>query len=330
VAGLQTQYAPSGYIGLWSRLDGVALRDLTVALERRRAVQATLMRSTIHIVSARDYWPFAVGVRRSRREWWQRTHAKEVGGVDLHSAARKVRAALGDGVRRRDELIELCRAIAPDHAAGVWNGLPLELVRAPPSGTWERRRADLYATAESWLGPESADEPTGLKLLLERYLGGFGPAALADAASWAGVDVAALRPVAEDLKLRTFRDENGRKLLDLPRRPLPAPETPAPPRFLPTWDATLLVHARRTQILPEGLRPLVFDVKTPHSLPTFLVDGAVAGRWRVEARSRRATLVAEPFAPLPRTARRGLREEAEALIRFVEPDAVSYAVRIAS
>jgi hypothetical protein len=327
VAGLQTQYAPSGYIGLWSRLEGVALRDLTLALERRRAVQATLMRSTIHIVSAKDFWPFAVGIRRSREETWRRTR-KRLGDVNLHAVAESVRTALGDGVGRRDELIELCRAVAPDGAASVWNGLPLELVRVPPSGTWERRRADLYATAESWVGPEKSDEPTGLRLLLQRYLGGFGPATLADAASWAGVPVATLRPAAEQLRLRTFHDEEGKTLLDVPRASLPAAATPAPPRFLPTWDATLLAHARRTQILPEALRPLVFDVKTPHSLPTFLVDGAVAGCWRVEVKARGATLHVEPFEPLPRSALAVLRDEAERLVRFVEPDAVSHAVRV--
>jgi hypothetical protein len=116
-------------------------------------------------------------------------------------------------------------------------------------------------------------------------------------------------------------------VLDLPRAPLPGADAVAPVRFLPTWDATLLVHARRTQILPERFRLLVFDVKTPHSVPTFIVDGAVAGKWRVEKSARKATLVLEPFEPLPRTARQAVRDEAERLVRFIEPDAVSYAVR---
>jgi hypothetical protein len=327
VAGLQTQYAPSGYIGLWSRLGGFGLSDLTRALERRRAVQATLMRSTIHIVSVRDFWLFADGIRRSRGAWWQRTHGKRLGPLDIEAVAERVRAELGDGVRHRDELVDLCRAFAPDNATAVWNGLPLDLVRAPPSGTWERRRADLFAAAEAWLAPPTTDEQAGLDHLLRRYLGGFGPAPLADAANWAGVPVTTLRPAAERLRLRRFCDEDGNELLDLPRAPLPAPDVGAPARFLPTWDATLLVHARRTQILPERFRPLVFDVKTPHSLPTFLVDGAVAGSWRTERTRGAATLTLEPFEPLPRTARRDLRDEAERFVRFVEPDATSYKVR---
>jgi hypothetical protein len=327
VAGLQTQYAPSGYIGLWSRLAGFRLADLTRALERRRAVQATLMRSTIHVVSGRDFWLFADGLRRSREDWWRRTHARRLGEVDMAAVARTIRDALGDGVRHRDELVELCRAFKPEDGTAVWNGLALELVRAPPSGTWERRRADLYASAEAWVGSSPGDEAAGLQHLLRRYLGGFGPAPLADAANWAGVPVATMRPAAERLSLRVFRDGQGKELLDLPRAPLPGSGVPAPPRFLPTWDATLLVHARRTQILPEQLRPLVFDVKTPHSLPTFLVDGAVAGSWRVEKTARKATLVLEPFERLRTADRAQLREEGEGLLRAVEPDAPSYAVR---
>jgi hypothetical protein len=136
-----------------------------------------------------------------------------------------------------------------------------------------------------------------------------------------------MRPAAERLRLRTFRDEEGKVLLDLPRAPLPDGDTPAPVRFLPTWDATLLVHARRTQILPERFRPLVFHTKTPHSVNTFVVDGAVAGKWRVERAATKATLLLEPFDALSQAAERELRDEGERLVRFHEPDARSFATR---
>jgi hypothetical protein len=323
VAGLQTQYAPSAYIRLWSSLEGFELADLTRALERKQAVQATLMRSTIHIVSPRDFWPFAEAVGPSREAWWLRTHGREVGtDADLASVAAKLRAELADRVWRRDELDALLRS----HGSSIWNGAWVALVRVPPSGTWERRRADRFQLAEEWLGPSDADEERGLAHLLRRYLLGFGPARLADAASWAGVPVAKLKPAAERLELRTFRDEDGKTLLDLPGAPLPG-DVPIPVRFLPTWDATLLVHARRTQILPERFRPLIFHTKAPHSFATFLVDGAVAGRWRVERTRDRATLLYEPFEPLSGAAERELREEGDRLVRFHEPDAASYAVR---
>jgi Winged helix DNA-binding domain len=327
VGGLQAQYAPSPYIRLWSCLERFALADLDRALERKRLVQATLLRSTIHVVSAADYWPFADGLRSSRRAWWERTHARHVGGLDVRAAARAVAAAIGDGVRHRDELLEICRTFEPSHPTLVWNGLPLDLVRVPPSGTWKRRRADLYATAEAWLGSSGSTEQEGRQLLLHRYLAGFGPAQLSEAASWAGVPVAALEPAAERLRLRTFRDGEGKLLLDVPRAALPDEDEPAPVRFLPTWDATLLVHARRTQILPERFRPLVFNTKTPHSVQTFTVEGAVAGTWRVERSARRATLLFHPFEPLPPGEVRAVRDEGERLVRFVEPDAASHAVR---
>ena len=285
------------------------------------------MRSTIHVVSAADFWPFAIAIRRERREWWDRAHRKLIGPVDMEAADAMVAAALADGPRRRNELLEVVRPLAPDRPTAVWNGVGVELVRVPPSGTWERRRADLYATAESWLGKPTLDEAAGLDHTLARYLRGFGPARLADAADWMGVRITTLKPSAERLRLRRFVDEQGKTLLDVPRAPLPEEDAAAPARFLPTWDATLLVHARRTQILPERFRPLVFHTKTPHSFPTFLVDGAVAGRWRVETAGGKATLLLEPFEPLPRDAIRELHEEAERLVRAIEPDAASYAVR---
>lgn len=303
VAGLQTQYAPSGYISLWSRLERFERDDLTRALEQRRAVQATLMRGTIHVVSRRDYWLFAAGIRRSLREWFLKIQRSRSDGADLEERAARLRAELASGPKSRAELKEL---------GSGWAGVFGELVRAPPSGTWERRRADVFAAAETWVGPCDASEDEGLEHLARRYLQGFGPATLNDIASWAGVSVTTLRPALERLKLRRLRSEAGKELLDLPRAPLPDPETPAPVRFLPTWDATLLVHARRTLILPEEYRPRVFNTKTPHSVNTFLVDGAVAGTWRYDGGRIRL----EPFHKLPRGTMTELEEEGERLAAF--------------
>jgi hypothetical protein len=309
VAGLQAQYAPSMYIGLWSRIAGFERADLTRALERRRVVQGTLMRSTIHLVSARDYWPFALGIRRSRREWWLRVHRARGDADDMEAVAERLRRRLAGGTARRDEIHELLGAdTVLTNRIGLW----LDLVRVPPSGTWERRRADLYATAESWLGPERGSPQEGVEHLVRRYLGGFGPATRAEIAGWAGLAPTELEPVLGRLRLRRFRTESGEELVDLPRAPLPDPETPAPVRFLPTWDATLLVHARSTGILPEKYRPRVFDTKTPHSVPTFLVDGAVAGTWRYE----RGHVLTEPFGRLGRATQRELGAEAERLAEF--------------
>ena len=147
VAGLQTQYAPSAYIGLWSRLESFELPQLTRALERKRAVQGTLMRSTIHVVSARDYWLFADGIGPSREAWWRKTHGKSVEG-DVGAVREQLRAELAGRVWNRKELEELHRT----YASTIWQGAWIELVRVPPSGTWERRRADLFQLAEEWIG----------------------------------------------------------------------------------------------------------------------------------------------------------------------------------
>ena len=186
-------------------------------------------------------------------------------------------------------------------------------MRAPPSGTWERRRADLYAGAEAWLGPPAPDAAeTAVAHLVTRYLGGFGPATRHEIADFAGLPLGAVDPALAGLRLRRFRSEAGETLLDLPRAPLPPAATPAPVRFLPTWDATLLVHARRTGILPERHRPRIFNTKAPQSFPTFLVDGEVAGTWRHEDGAIRLA----PFEPLDAATRRALDAEAERLARL--------------
>ena len=312
IAGLQTQYAPSGYIGLWSRMRNFRREALTTALEQRRVIQGTLLRSTIHMVSARDYWLCLAAIKESRKAWWRRTR-KELAHVDVERVAASVREQLRNQPRRAADLKAMLAA--SDWPPAIWGGVSewVDMVRVPPSGTWEQRRADLYASAESWLRPATHTEAAGLEHLVRRYLGAFGPASIRDVAGWAGIPPTKFRAVMEQIPLRRFRDENGKELFDLPRAPRPDPNAPAPVRFLPTWDATLLVHARRTQILPEHYRPLVFNTKTPHSVPTFLVDGAVAGTWRFE----RGRVELKPFAALPAAARADVDQEAKSLADFL-------------
>ena len=305
IGGIQAQYAPSMYIGLWSRLEGFEREQLTRALERKSVIQGSMMRATIHLVSKRDYWPFVVGIREGQQKWWLRVH-KGVTRREIAANDRKIRKALSGQTLSRAELEEVIgQRLGP---AGIF----VDLVRVPPSGTWERRRADLYALAEDWVGPEGSGASDGVKRLVSAYLQGFGPARVTEIADWASLDVSTARRAIEDLELRRFEDAQGKELIDLPRLPLPDAETPAPVRFLPVWDATLLVHARRTQILPEKYRARVFNVRTPHSVNTFLVDGQVAGTWRHE--NGRVQVV--PFDQLPKGARSELADEAERLAAF--------------
>ena len=300
MGGLQAQYAPSMYVGLWSRMKRFERADLDRALERRAVVQGTLMRTTIHLVSARDYWPFAMSVRRARREWWLRLQKGAVDEATMRRQATRLRRLLAEGPRTAAEVKTLTSGYV-----GLW----LDLVRVPPSGTWERRRADLYAAAEDWLGASDATEREGLELLVRRYLGAFGPASLADVSSWSAVPAKRLEKVLAPMSLRRFRDEDGRELVDLPRAPLPDPDTPAPVRFLPVWEAMLLVHARRTGVLSEEYRSRVFSAQNPASANTFLVDGLVAGSWRYgDGRIELA-----PFRRLSRAVRDELADEAARL-----------------
>jgi hypothetical protein len=305
MGGLQAQYAPAMYIGLWTRVEGFDRDALTRALERRSVVQGTLMRTTIHLVSKRDYWPFAVALRGRRSE---RARVYKFPEREFERAAARIRRFLSAGPRRQSEIVEALGAETWRPGVGLW----LELVRVPPSGTWEQRRADLYALATDWVGPENASAEDGIELLVRRYLQGFGPAPANDIANWSGLKPTAIKPALERLQLRRFRDEQGKELLDLPRAPLPDPDTPAPVRFLPVWDATLLVHARRTGVLPERHRPRIFNVKTPHSVSTFLIDGRVAGTWRYEEGRVQLT----PFGRLAKATQVELKEEAERLAAF--------------
>ncbi|WP_028057421.1 winged helix DNA-binding domain-containing protein [Candidatus Solirubrobacter pratensis] len=302
IGGIQAQYAPSMYIGLWSRVNDLERDAVTDGLERRGIVQATLMRSTIHLVSKADYWPLALAIRGARRVSWRRATKST---ADMDAAAATAREALRGRHLRRAELEQLVGKEA-FHGLGLW----LDMVRVPPSGTWERRRADLYGLAEEWVGAPG-DAGDAHATLVRRYLQGFGPATRNEIANFAGLRVSDLE--LDGLDLCRFAAEDGAELLDLPGAPLPGADTPAPPSFLPTWDATLLGHARRALIIREEDRPRIFSSKTPQSFPTFLAGGTVAGTWRFAD----GEVILDPWRPLPAADLRALEEEGEALARYL-------------
>jgi hypothetical protein len=313
VAGLQTQYAPSGYVGLWSRLEGFGREALTDALHDGRIVQAWVMRCTIHMVSARDYWPFTEAVRAPRREWWRRS-ARPPAELDIAAAAKAVRGYLADAPLKQAEIQK--RLVAEGFPREAWTGVQLwlDLVRVPPAGTWATPRAHVYGLAEHTVCPPepALSEEEAQELLAARYLRGFGPASAADVGSFCGWTITVARSVLSRMELRRFRDEQGGELVDVPEAPLPPADTPAPVRFLGQWDANLLVHVRRAQILPEEHRKRVFATNMPQSVPTFLVDGRVAGTWRHTDGEVRC----EPFHALPASAAAALADEAERLAAF--------------
>jgi Winged helix DNA-binding domain len=305
MGGLQAQYAPAIYVGLWSRAAGLQRPDVTKALERRSIVQGTMMRSTIHVVSARDYWPFMVATDEARRQWFARVYRGPYGESDFTAACETVRDLLAAGPQSVSALVD---AVGKD----LWDGIHIDMVRVPPSGTWERRRADLYGLAEQWIPPPAITKEAARELLIRRYLGGFGPAVATDIGTWAGMPVDRILPTLERMDLRRFRAEDGKELVDVKRMPLPDADVAAPVRFLHVWDAILLVHARRKAVIAEEHRPLIFNTKLPQSKPTFIVDGAVAGTWKYEA----GQVKLSEFAPIPKKWKRELEEEAKALAAF--------------
>lgn len=312
IGGLQAQYAPAMYVGLWSRVEGMTREDLTQALIKKSVIQGTLLRATIHLVSAGDYWPWTTGIRESRRQWWLRVQLGALTAAAMVGAADTIRALLASGPKPRKELEA---AVGKESWSGV--GLWLDMVRVPPTGTWERRRADLFGNAETWIPrrDERAVEidPVLARIqLVKRYLGGFGPSTRNEIAEWSGLSTDEITRALESIETKLFASEDGKDLYDLPRAPLPAADTAAPVRFIHVWDAMLLVHARRTGVLKEEYRKLIFNTKTPHSVPTFLVDGTVAGTWRYEG----GKVDVSPFDPLPRTKKREVEEEAKALAAF--------------
>ena len=303
IAGIQNQYAPNGYIGLWSRLADFKRENLTAALESREVVQGTTLRGTIHLVTPEFFQLSNDGVREERAAWWFRASRRN-DQETMRKVAQKIAGALSRGPRKRAQLV---KELGIDSV--TWTGATafLDLIRVPPSGTWENRRADLY---ELFSAP-SIDPAAARREMVDRYLRAFGPASAKDVATFLGLHLNGITPLLAEY--RTFRTEDGIELFDVGDGLLPDPQTPAPPRFLPPWDANLLVHARRSRILPEEYRPLIFNTKLPQSVPTFLIDGKVAGTWRLDA----VDLQISPYRKLDQRSAAALGEEAERLREFI-------------
>lgn len=305
VGGLQTQYSPSGYVGLWTRLASFRREELTAALEDRSAIQATLMRVTIHTVARGDFWRFAVGVRRARRAAASGIRALPP-EAELRARSALLAAALANGPRTVRELGELASGFIG--TLGLW----VDLVRVPPSGTWDRRRADRLDLAETWVGPSDVTEQEGLAHLVRACLRGFGPARWADIAGWAGISVADAQRGGAELSLVRYRDEAGRELVDLPDLPLPDADVPAPVRFLAPFETITLVGFRRARILPEEHRPKLFATGNQWAVGTVLVDGRVVASWSF----RDGTVRVQPLEEIGRRDADAIEAERAALEAF--------------
>jgi hypothetical protein len=305
LCALQAQYSLSPYIALWTRLTGFQREQLTRALEGREVVKSTLFRITLHITSARDYPYFAAAFLPAAQEMTARVTPEQTAKL-----SRKVHAA-----SKKPLTHEQLEALAAEEMGGRWRTRILApLLHLPPSGTWRFWGTPTLIGMKTWLGVDLPDREKGAKRIVERHLAAFGPATQQDLLRFAGVRVGDLRPALEQLELRAFRDERGRKLLDLPRAPLPDGETPAPIRFLPKWDSSILAYAppERTRILPEKFRSTVIR-KNGDVLPTVLVDGFVAATWNID---RKRGLEIQPLRRLTKAERAEIDDEGERLVEF--------------
>jgi hypothetical protein len=307
ICAIQAQWPQSPFIALWTRLTGFRKEQLVRALEQRTVVKSQLFRITLHMSSARDYPYYAAVWLRSARETTPGVDRKTIDQLALH-----VKTLAMKGAVTHDQVAD----IAAEKMGGFrWRTRTLTpLVHLLPSGTWSHYgRAELQAM-EAVLGVELPSREDGAERLVQRYLAAFGPATQEDLLRFAGVRVSDIRPGLDRVALRRFRDERGRVLLDLPRAPLPDGDTPAPVRFLPKWDSSILGFAppERTRILPETFRSTVIR-KNGDVLPTVLVDGFAAATWGID---RKHALTFQPLRKLTKAEQVDVREEGERLREF--------------
>lgn len=312
LVGLQGQDPELPYIGLWNRIDGFAHDDLTRLLAERAVVRATLFRGTQHLLPTGDYrWirPLLQPLldRLGRSFFTQFTP-----GVDQAELTAEARRILDAGTVTRPDLGRALARRWPEHE-GRWLAraaqVALPVLHPYPDGTWGHRGHTPFVLAEHWLD-EPFDDRRGIDDLVLRYLAGFGPASVKDMQAWSGLT--RLREVFDRLRprLRTYRGEAGAELFDLPDRTPADPGLPAPVRFLPGFDNVTFGYADRARIIADEHRPyLVAEA-------ALTVDGYVRGVWSL----RRGTLTVSLFTPLTGPEEAAVRAEADALLRFAEPD----------
>jgi hypothetical protein len=328
--GLQAQAPFPPYYGLWSRLAGFRPDDLATLITGRRVVRIALMRGTIHLVSADDCLTLRPLIQPVLDKALATTYGRQLAGVDTRALAAAGRAFTESEPRTFRELGALLAEQWPGHspaalAQGVRGLVPL--VQVPPRAVWGAAGQARHTPAEAWLGRELDRDPS-LDTMVLRYLAAFGPASVRDVQAWSGLT--GLREVADRLRpaLRTFRDENGAELLDLPDAPRPDPGTPAPVRLVAEYDNLILSHADRTRVVSESDRPRLYG-RNGVFPGTVLVNGFVAGLWRVARSAGAVTLTVEPFGKIGARDRVAITEEAGRMLAFAAPAGAAADIRFA-
>jgi DNA glycosylase AlkZ-like len=306
LVGMQAQWPPAPYVGIWTRTTSFRREALERELARGSIVKANLIRMTLHLVTLRDYGLMRAAISESG-------HADQ--WPDPKLVAPTVRALAEEGPTTSVEalaLIEREHGLTGLRARRAWQGgrMRAHVLHDHLSASWDAPQRHRFVALDE---PEAHDPVEARAEIVRRYLAAFGPALRQDIDAWSMMRQPQIKAALERLEpLRRFRDENGRELLDVPRAPLPDPETPAPVRFLPKWDNVLLSFTDRTRVLPEEYRKKVIS-RGGDVAQTFLVDGLVAGIWEAE----NGRVVLKPFAKLSRAAQREVNEEKERLEAFL-------------
>ena len=323
LVGMQAQVPTDPYIALWGRLEDFRHEELGGLIRSHAAVRGSLMRATLHLVTARDYPPLrslmAPVLERNFRSG--SPFGRLLAGVDVDAVRAAGRELLRERPRSTTELGTALRERWADRdvqplAYAVQLLEPT--VQIAPRGVWGASKRTTWALAEDWLGTR-VDVDASIDDLVFRYLGAFGPASAMDMQAWSGLT--RLREVFDRLRPRlvTFADERGREVFDLPQAPRPDPETAAPPRFLPQYDNVLLGHDDRSRFVSDADR-WAFSVDSAY-WSAFLVDGSVAGAWRLQREREVATMILRPTVGLSRDERIGLEAEGERLLELIAEDA---------
>jgi len=332
LVGMQAQAPFPPYYGLLARLDGFRAADLAGLLLSRDVVRIALMRGTIHLVSARDCLLLRPLLQPVLDRALATTFGRQLAGADVPSVGEAGRRLAERQPRTFAELGSLLGETWPDHppaalAQAVRAVVPL--VQVPPRAVWGQAGQARHTPAETWLG-RPLEVGGSLAVMVRRYLAAFGPATVRDVQAWSGLT--RLREVIEPMRprLRTFRDEDGRELFDLPGAPRPDPEVPAPARLVPEYDNLILSHDDRTRILSEDDRKRLFSLLNVFP-GTVLLGGFARGMWRLSRSRDTATLTIELFSDrVPARDRDEVTAEAGRVLAFAAPDASTHDVRFAA